>query len=61
MTHLCKWMKSLSATLFKLLPEMAPGTYERMKEKMVSHWKLYEEPQLDEHGNLIKKLVKVES
>ena len=36
---------------------MEPGVYEKLKQKIVNQWKLYEEPQLDDQGNLIKKLV----
>lgn len=57
MQSLQKWMKALQSLLFRILPEMQPGLYEKMKKKLVDHWKLFEEPQLDDQGNLIKKLV----
>jgi hypothetical protein len=41
-------MKALQNLLFKMLPDMEPGLYEKMKKKIVDNWKLYEEPQLDE-------------
>jgi len=44
MNCLQKWIKALQSLLFKLLPEMEPGLYEKMKKKLVDHWKLYEEP-----------------
>lgn len=50
-------MKALQALIFKLLPDMEPGVYEKLKQKIVNQWKLYEEPQLDEQGNLIKRLI----
>lgn len=56
MSQLQSWMTALQNLLFKLLPEMQPGCYERMKSQLVNSWKLYEEPQLDDQGNLIKKL-----
>lgn len=56
MDQLRKWLKVLQETIFKLMPEMPPGVYERMKTKVEHQWKTFEEPQLDDQGNLIKKL-----
>ena len=44
MAELKRWIKLLQSCLFKLLPEMKPGTYEKMKEKLENHIKTYEEP-----------------
>ena len=38
------------------MPDMPPGVYEKMKTKIENQWKTFEEPELDDHGNLIKKL-----
>ena len=43
--------------IFKFIPDIKPGVYEKLKQRVINHWKLYEEPQLDDQGNLIKKLV----
>ena len=56
MNQLRKWLKVLQDTIFKLMPEMPPGVYERMKTKIENQWKTFEEPQFDDQGNLIKKL-----
>lgn len=34
---------------------MEPGLYEKMKDKITTHIKTYEDPQLDEHGHLLKQ------
>ena len=52
MNQLKKWLKAISALLFKMLPQLGPGIYEKMKNNLVSHWKGYQEPDLDEQGNL---------
>lgn len=44
MNHLQKWFKALSTWLFKILPELPPGVYEKMKNQLVNFWKTYEAP-----------------
>ncbi len=53
MNQLKKWMKALQTFLFKMLPELGPGIYEKMKNKLVNDWKSYTEPQLNESGQLV--------
>ena len=53
MNQLKKWLKALQKLLFKFTPQLEPGQYEKMKLKMVNEWKTYEEPKLDDMGNLI--------
>lgn len=48
MNQLRKWLKVLQDTIFKLMPEMPPGVYERMKTKIENQWKTFEEPQFDD-------------
>lgn len=35
-----------------MLPKLEPGLYEKMKTRLVTQWKTYEAPELDEQGNL---------
>ena len=35
MEQLRKWFKALQTWLFKILPNLEPGLYEKMKEKVV--------------------------
>lgn len=44
MNQLKKWIKALQTFLFKMLPELGPGIYEKMKNKLVNDWKSYTEP-----------------
>ena len=53
MNQLKKWLKALQKLLFKFTPLLEPGQYEKMKLKIVNEWKTYEEPKLDDMGNLI--------
>ena len=53
MNQLKKWLKALQKLLFKFTPQLEPGQYEKMKLKIVNEWKTYEEPKLDDMGNLI--------
>jgi len=40
--------------LFKFTPQLEAGQYEKMQKKIVNDWKTFEEPKLDEIGNLRK-------
>ena len=53
MNQLKKWLKALQKLLFKFTPQLEPGQYEKMKLKIGNEWKTYEEPKLDDMGNLI--------
>lgn len=53
MNQLKKWLKALQKLLFKFTPQLEPGQYEKMKLKIVNEWKTYEEPKIDDMGNLI--------
>lgn len=53
MNQLKKWLKALQKLLFKFTPQLEPGQYEKMKLKIVNEWKTYEEPKLDDMGNLL--------
>lgn len=53
MNQLQKWFKALQAWLFKTLPQLQPGVYEKMKNHLINQWKTYEEPQLNDHGELV--------
>ena len=50
MNQLRKWIKALQAFLFKMLPDLGPGIYEKMKNRLENDWKSYTEPQLNEQG-----------
>lgn len=52
MNQLQKWFKALQAHLFKILPNLEPGKYEKMKNEIVKQWKTYQEPILDDQGQL---------
>lgn len=52
MEQLRKWFKALQAWIFKVLPNLEPGVYEKMKNKLIHQWKTFEAPDFDEHGNL---------
>ena len=52
MNNLRTWFSALSSVLFKVFPNMEIGAHEKMKQKIQRHVQTYEEPQLDEHGNL---------
>ena len=41
--------------MFNLLPQLPPGEFEEMKQKIVKEIQTYEVPQVDESGNLIKR------
>lgn len=61
MNQLRKWMTAIKdSLLLRMMPKMADGMLKKMQNKIVAHWKMYEEPQLDEQGHLIKKR-KIES
>ena len=60
MEQLKSWMAALSKCLFNIFPQMEPGVFDKMKQKIITHVKTYEEPQIDEHGKLIRKGRKVE-
>lgn len=55
MQQLSKWIKVLQKILFKLIPQMEAGAYEKIKQNIETHIKTYEDPQLDEHGKIIIK------
>lgn len=38
-----------------MFPNMEPGAYEKLKQKLEMSIKTYEEPDVDENGKLIKK------
>lgn len=50
MNQLRKWLKALQQWLFGKLEHLERGQYEKMKNQLINHWKLYEEPQLDDQG-----------
>ena len=53
MSSLRTWLSALSKTLLNIVPNMEPGAHEKMKQKIMRHAQTYEEPQLDDQGNLI--------
>ena len=55
MEQLKSWMAALSKCLFNIFPQMEPGVFDKMKQKMLTLVKTYEEPQIDENGKLIRK------
>ena len=55
MEQLKSWMAALSKCLFNIFPQMEAGIFDKMKQKIITHVKTYEEPQIDEHGKLIRK------
>ena len=55
MEQLKAWMAALSKCLFNIFPQMEAGKFDKMKQKIITHVKTYEEPQIDEHGKLIRK------
>lgn len=56
MNNLRSWLKKLTKCIQStMVPEMAIGAHEEMKKKIERHALSYEEPQLDDNGNLIIK------
>lgn len=53
--QLSKWIKVLQNSLFKMIPKMETGLYEKMKKNIETHIKTYDDPELDESGKLIIK------
>ena len=54
MQQLSKWLKVLQRSLFtNMLPKMEAGLYEKMKKKIETHIKTYEDPQVDSSGKLV--------
>lgn len=58
--QLSKWVKVLQNCLFKMIPKMETGMYEKMKKAVENHIKTYEDPELDDNGKLIVKTRPVE-
>ena len=57
MNQLRKWFGALTTwALHRMLPKLEPGLYEKMKTRLVTQWKTYEAPCLDEQGNLTNPL-----
>ena len=54
MQSLRDWLNAINTTLFNIFPKMGPGEFEEMQQKIQRICQTYEEPQLDENGNLIK-------
>ena len=62
MNNLRKWFKALKDWLLnKTIPNMEPGTYEKMKKKLETYWKTWEKPELDDQGNLKNPLRELDS
>lgn len=56
MNQLRKWMSSIKDSLLqRMMPKMEDGMLKKMQNKIVAHWKTYEEPQFDDQGNFLKK------
>ena len=56
MNNLRSWLTKLSkCILTNIVPAMEVGMYEKMKKEIEKHALSYEEPQLDDNGNLIIK------
>lgn len=55
MNNLRNWFTKLTKFIQTLLPEMELGVPEKMKQAIERHVLAYEEPQLDDNGNLIIK------
>lgn len=55
MESLKAWMHGLQRSLFNLFPQMEVGVFDKMKQKILTHVKTYEIPQIDENGKLIRK------
>mmetsp|Transcript_38323 Transcript_38323/g.50274 ORF Transcript_38323/g.50274 Transcript_38323/m.50274 type:complete len:147 (+) Transcript_38323:523-963(+) len=55
MNNLRTWLSKLSKCILSLVPEMEVGTHEKMKQSIERHVLSYEEPQVDDNGNLIIK------
>ena len=56
MNSLFKWAEVLRELVFKLLPDLPRAEQEALKEKIKNHVLTYEEPELDDMGNLFKKI-----
>ena len=55
MNNLRSWLTKLTKSIQTIVPEMDLGAYEKMKQAIEKHVLAYEEPQIDEYGNLIIK------
>ena len=56
MSSLQKWMGVLQETIFQLMPKLSLQTQDKLKNRLMNYVQTYEEPQLDEDGNLLGKL-----
>lgn len=55
MNNLRSWLTKLTKSIQTIVPEMELGAHEKMKQAIEKHVLAYEEPQLDDNGNLIIK------
>ena len=55
MQSLRDWLTAINKSLFNLYPQLTDGVFEKMKQKIYRICQTYEEPQLDDNGNLIKQ------
>lgn len=44
MEQLKAWLAALSKCLFNIFPQMEAGAFDKMKQKILTHVKTYEEP-----------------
>lgn len=56
MNSLQKWMGALQDTVFQLMPKLPLSIQDKMRSKIETYVKTYEEPEVDENGKLVSKL-----
>lgn len=56
MNSLHKWLKALQDTIFELITKLPLSLQDKMKNKLTTYVKTYEEPETDENGKIITKL-----
>lgn len=57
MAHCEKWMKVLKDAVYSMSPKLNLRTLEKLKNRIVTLFKTYEEPELDKDGKLINKKI----
>ena len=50
-----KWMKVLKQAIYKISPGLNLKTLDKLRDRIVDMYKLYEEPEFDKDGKFINK------
>jgi len=58
MKHCTKWMQVLQDIIFAISPNLDLRQMEKLRERNVTLYKMYEEPEFDKDGKFISKRIK---